>query len=170
MRVAITLSLCALLSVSPVLAAPLVTDQSDSAAIRPGDACGWSAQMEEDEGGPVMVASSCGSDTETGPAFRLLCGDGINIRYNSLAMGDAAPPASSTMVVSAGGKSLTTDAVFEEMDGAYAAYVEPGSPIIAMLQGGSEIGVTLGGADLPARKVSLKGSSAAIGKLMQACE
>ena len=61
--------------------------------------------MEDDEGGPVMVASSCESDTESGPAFRLLCGGEINIRYDGLGMA-ANPPASSTLVLTSGGKSL----------------------------------------------------------------
>ena len=177
MRLAFTLGLCALLSVSPVLAAPpvnaatsvVVPDESE--AVRPtraAEACGWSAQMEEDEGGPVMVASSCESDTDSGPAFRLFCG---NIRYNGngLEMG-ANPPASSTLVLTSGGKSLAADVVFEEMDGAFAAYVELGGPIVSLLKTGNEVGVTLKGTDLPSRMVSLKGSTAAIDKLIAACK
>jgi len=177
MRLAITLGLCALLSVGPVLAEPLVNAVTsvvvpgDSQAVTPtraGDTCGWSAQMEEDEGGPVMVASSCESDTESGPAFRLFCG---NIRYNGNGLGMGAnPPASSTLVLTSGGKSLTADVVFEEMDGAFAAYVDMGSPIISLLKTGNEVSVTLKGADLPSRMVSLKGSTAAIDKLIDACK
>ena len=165
MRLAFTLGLCALLSVSPVLAHPPV------APTRAADTCGWSAQMEEDEGGPVMAASSCESDTESGPAFRLLCGGQINIRYNGNGLGMGAnPPASSTLVLTSGEKSLAADVVFEEMDGAFAAYVEMGSPIVSLLKTGDEVGVTLKGADLPSRMVSLKGSAAAIDKLVDACK
>jgi hypothetical protein len=177
MRLALTLGLCAILSASPVLADPLinaatsVVAQNDADAITPApaaDTCGWSAQMEEDEGGPVMVASSCESETESGPAFRLLCG---NIRYNGNGLGMGAnPPASSTLVLTSGGKSLTADVLFEEMDGAFAAYVELGGPIVSLLKTGHEVGVTLKGADLPSRTVSLKGSTAAIDKLISACK
>jgi hypothetical protein len=169
MRLAATLSLFALLSAGPVLADPSTTAATGVASA--GNACGWSAQMEEDEGGPVMVASSCESDTETGPAFRLMCGDGISIRYNGngLGMGDN-PPASSTLVLTSDGKSLKADVLFEEMDGAFAAYVDMDSPVIAMLKSGSEVGVSFKGADLPPRIVSLKGSTAAIDKLIGDCE
>ena len=167
MRLAFTLSLCALLAVSPVLADPSTNPATDVVALA-GNACGWSAQMEEDEGGPVMVASSCESDTESGPALRLYCG---SIRYNGngLGMGDD-PPVSSTLVLTSGGKSLTADVLFEEMDGAFAAYVELGSPIISLLKTGNEVGVTLKGTDLPSRMVSLKGSTAAIDRLINACK
>lgn len=167
MRLAFTLSLCALLAVSPVRADPS-TDAATDVVAPAGNACGWSAEMEEDEEGPVMVASSCESDTESGPALRLYCG---NIRYNGsgLGMGDN-PPASSTLVLTSGGKSVSADVLFEEMDGAFAAYVELGSPIISLLKTGNEVGVTLKGTDLPSRMVSLKGSTAAIDKLINACK
>ena len=177
MRLASTLGLCALLSVSPVLAGPVINATTSVAVpdasaagtpARAANTCGWTAQMEEDEGGPVMVASSCESDTESGPAFRLFCG---NIRYNGngLGMGDN-PPASSTLELTSGGKTLTADVLFEEMDGAFAAYVELDSPIVSLLKTGSEVGVTLKGTDLPPRMVSLKGSTAAIDKLITACK
>jgi hypothetical protein len=180
MRLAFTLSLCALLSVSPVLADPFINAATGFSVVVPDDlevvtparavdTCRWSAQMEDDEGGRVMVASSCESDTESGPAFRLLCGEEINIRYDGLGM-DANPPASSTLVLTAGGKSLKTNVVYEEMDGALAAYVEMGSPIISLLKTGNEVGVTFNGVNLPPRMVSLKGSSAAIDKLINACK
>lgn len=180
MRLAFTLSLCALLSVGPVLAAPSinaatgvsVVASDDFEAVKPvraANTCGWSAQMEDDEGGPVMVASSCESDAESGPAFRLMCGGEINIRYDGLGM-TANPPASSTLVLTAGGKSLNADVVYEEMDGAFAAYVEMGSPIIALLKTGNEVGVTFKGVDMPPRMISLKGSSAAIDTLINACK
>ena len=169
MRLAFTLSLCALLAVSPVLADPSTNAATGFSVVAPAaDTCGWSAYMDEDEGGPVMVASSCESDTESGPALRLYCG---NIRYNGngLGMGDN-PPASSTLVLTSGGKSLTADVRFEEMDGAFAAYVELGGPIVSLLKTGNEVGVTLKGTNLPSRTVSLKGSTAAIDKLIDACK
>jgi len=175
MRLAFTLSLCALLSVGPVLAAPSITaatgpgDLETVTPTRAADACRWSAEMEEDEGGPVMVASSCASDPEIGPAFRLMCGEWINIRYDGLGM-TANPPASTTLVLTSGGKSLKADVVFEEMDGAFAAYVELDSPVVAMLRTGSEVGVTFKGEDLPPRMVSLEGSSAALDTLISDCQ
>ena len=148
--------------VVPVPVAEAVATQVDA------DSCEWSASLEEDEGGSVMVASSCEGNTEFGPALRLLCGDGINIRYNRLGL-DADPPLSSTLVLTSGEKSLSADVVFEEMDGAFAAYVEKGSAIISLLQTGNQVGVTLKGVDLPPRIISLKGSSTAIDTLMNAC-
>ncbi|MEO5805749.1 hypothetical protein [Devosia sp.] len=169
MRLAITFSLCALLSVSPVLTAASVNAAEAAAPIRAADSCSWSAEMEDDEGGPVMVASSCASDAESGPAFRLMCGDQISIRYDGLGLGDNAPE-SGTMVLTSGGKSLDADVVLEEMDGALAAYVDMGSPVVALFKTGSAIGVTFKGMSLPPRMVSLKGSSAAIDKLINACK
>jgi len=171
MRLAVTLSLCSLLSISPVLADPSINAATGSSVVSPtrtADACSWSAQMEDDEGGRIMVASSCESGTEFSPAFRLMCGGEIIIRYDGLGM-DPNPPASSTLVLSSGGKSLNTDVVYEEMDGAFAAYVEIGSPIISLLKTGNEVGVTFKGVDLPPRMVSLEASSTAIDQLISAC-
>ena len=169
MRLAFTLSLCALLSASPVLADPSTNAATGSPVVAPAaDTCGWSAQMEEDEGGPVMVASSCESQTETGPAFRLMCVGEINIRYDGLGM-TANPPASTTLVLTSGGKSLKADVVFEEMDGAFAAYVKMDSPIISLLKTGDEVSVSVKGVDLPPRIVSLKGSTSAIDTLIKSC-
>lgn len=161
MRLTCILGLCALLLASPVLAAP-------STNAEPSNTCGWSAQMEDDEGGPIMVASSCESDIEWGPVFRLMCGEGINIRYYGLEM-DAGLPAPTTLVLTSGGTSLDADVIYEEMDGALAAYVALSSPIISLLKTGEEVGVTFEGMDLPPRMVSLTGSSAAIDKLISDC-
>jgi len=169
MRLAFTLSLCAILSVSPVLADPSTNAATGFPVVAPAaDTCGWSAYMEEDEGGPVMVASSCESGTEFGPAFRLHCG---GIRYNGDGLGMGAnPPASGTLVLTSGGKSLAADVRYEEMDGAFAGHVEMGGPIVLLLKTGNEVVATLKGADLPSRTVSLKGSTAAIDELISACK
>jgi len=123
--------------------------------------------MEDDEGGPVMVASSCDTDTEYGPVFRLMCGGEISIRYYGFEMEADLPPTS--LVLTSGGKSLDTDVVYEEMDGALASYVALTSPVISLLKTGDEIAVTLSGVELPSRTVSLAGSSAAIDKLISDC-
>lgn len=172
MRVALALSLCALLSVSPVLAEPSANAATRSSAVATAaNTCGWSAQMEEDEGGPTMVASSCESDTDIGPVFRLMCGGEINIRYNDPGMiMDAPEEGTLVLMLTSGGKSLTTDVRFEEMDAAFAAYVDTDSPIISLLKTGAEVDVALKGTDSPTRTVSLKGSTAAIDTLISACE
>ena len=74
------------------------------------------------------------------------------------------------LVLTSGGKSLTADVQFEEMDVAFAAYVEMDSPIISLLKTGTEVAVALKGTDLPPRMVSLKGSTAAIDTLIDACK
>ena len=170
MRLSLTLGLCAILTSSPVLADPLI-NAATSVVAPAADTCGWSAGMEEDEGGPTMVASSCESDTEIGPVFRLMCGGEINIRYNEPEMiMDAPETGTLPLVLTSGGKSLTADVRFEEMDVAFAAYVEMDSPIISLLKTGTEVAVALKGTDLPPRMVSLKGSTAAIDKLIDACK
>ena len=178
MRLAFTLGLSALLSAGPVLADPLVKavssvvtsgDGEALAPTPPAEGCGWSAEMEDDEGGQTMVASSCQSDTESGPVFRLLCSGEINIRYNEPDLIMNAPEAV-TLVLTSGGESLTTEVVFEEMDAAFAAYVAMDSPILSLLKASSEVGVTLRDTNLPPRTVSLNGSTAAIEKLINACK
>jgi hypothetical protein len=178
MRLAFTLCLCGILSVSQVLAEPIIGGVNALSEVpitgidvaTPGgtNSCGWSATMEDDEGGPVMVASSCQSDTESGPAFRLLCGEQISIRYDGFGV-DASQHASGTLFLTSGGKSLEADVVYEEMDGAFAAYVEKDSPIIALLKTGDKVGVTFERVDLAPRLISLKGSSAAIDTLISTC-
>ena len=153
------LALGILMLTAPVSITPVIAD----------DTCSWSAQMEDDEGGRIMVASSCSSDPEIFPSFRLFCGnERISVRYYGVEI-DPEPPLSNRLVLTSGGKSLNADVVYEAMDGAYAAYVAKLSPIISLLKTGNEVSVTLQGLDVPRRSVSLKGSSAAIDKLLGSC-
>ena len=44
-------------------------------------AAGWESGMVEDEGGPAMMAWVYGEGGDVPPELRMLCGDGVSLRY-----------------------------------------------------------------------------------------
>ena len=134
---------------------------------------GWTAEMEEDEGGPVMVASVTAeaADPSTAPSLRMMCAgsDGVNLRYtppsNTGQPGDTADFTFENEV-----SQLTLHLVYEDMDGAFATYVPPSDPILELLRTGTDVEISYSSGNSPAQDFSLKGSSKAIGKLLKTCE
>ena len=131
----------------------------------------WTAQMEEDEGGSVMVASVAG-DTSGGvtPMLRVMCAgdEGVNLRYETAA--DTVQPGSEADFTFENESSQVKKHMqYEEMDGAFAAYFSPADPLVALLKTGDEVFVSESSGNYPAQTFSLKGSSKAIASLLKTC-
>lgn len=132
----------------------------------------WTAEMQEDEGGSVMVASvSIKPVGDLIPTLSLMCAgtEGVNLRYE-MSTGGAEPASEADFVLKTDKAELSKHMVFEEMDGAFAAYFQPTDAAIALLKGGSEITITQTGSDSQAQTFPLAGSSKAIDTLLKSCE
>jgi len=133
---------------------------------------GWTAQMEEDEGGSVMVASvTAAADGDVTPELRVMCAgtQGVNLRY--LTSADTVSPGSEAdFQFENENTKLTKHMQYEDMDGAFAAYFQPSDPMIAFLQTGDEVFISESSGNYPAQTFTLTGSSKAIGKLLKTCK
>ena len=130
--------------------------------------CAWSAMMEEDEGGSVMTASVCGGPK--GDAHLMLACFGKPVLSYDLgaAGGQLEPGISGSFTFKAGDKSLTKNLQLEAMYNYFTAELSgPADPLLSLLRGKGELTVSAdkyGAASFP-----LKGSGAAIGKVLAAC-
>ena len=133
---------------------------------------GWTAQMEEDEGGPAMVASIVGAaDGSVTPELRLQCAgsEGVMLRY--LTAADTVSPGSEADFLFENENSqITKHMQYEDMDGAFAAYFPPKDPMVSLLQTGDEVFISEASGNYPAQTFTLKGSSKAIAKLLKTCK
>ena len=132
---------------------------------------GWTAQMQEDEGGSVMVASvTAQADGDVTPALELMCAgsEGVNLRYLSSA-DTVSPGTEADFSFENENSKLTMHMQYEDMDGAFAAYFPPSDPMIALLETGDEVFISESSGNYPAQTFTLTGSSKAIGKLLTTC-
>lgn len=144
-------ALTALLGVQPVLAA----------------SCGWSAKMEEDEGGSVLTASVCGGPK--GDAHLMLaCFDNPVLSYD---LGDSGqqlePGISGEFDFKADGKTVTKTLQLEAMYNYFVVDLAKADPLLDLLRSKGDVSVSAekyGDISFP-----LKGSSAAIGKVLAQC-
>ena len=133
-------------------------------------AAGWTAGMEEDEGGPVMTASVTAEGAGDFPSMlRMNCGDEVGLRY--LMSGDVGGPNNEAdFLLASESEEVTLHMLYEEMDGAFAAYFSKTDPVIALLKGGSDLLVTNPGGTYPPQSFTLEGSSEAIATLLASCQ
>jgi len=100
------------------------------------------------------------------------CGNGTaGLRFDLAAGAEASPQPNETTDVTF---STTTDKVtvqmaYEEYDGYFATYPRPSDPLIQLLKAGDALTITDVLGVYPVKHFSLKGSSAALGKLVAAC-
>ena len=134
-------------------------------------AAGWVAEMQEDEGGPVMTAYVIGAaDGAIAPELRMTCSsDGVALRY--LMTGDAGSPGSEAdFLFENESTQATLHMAYEGMDGAFAAYFPKTDPVITLLETGSDVFVSESTGNYPAQSFPLQGSSKAIDKLLRSCQ
>lgn len=132
----------------------------------------WMAQMEDDEGGSVMVASvTAAAVGDVTPELFLMCAgsEGLNLRYISSA-DTVAEGTEADFSFENENSKLTKHMKLEEMDGAFAAYFQPSDPMVAFLQTGDEVFISESSGNYPAQTFTLSGSSKAIGKLLKTCK
>ena len=133
---------------------------------------GWTAEMQEDEGGPVMVASVYAAAVgDVTPELFLMCAgsEGLNMRYVSRA-DTVAEGSEADFSFENENSKLTKHMKLEEMDGAFAAYFQPSDPMVAFLQTGDDVLISESSGNYPAQTFPLTGSSKAIGKLLKTCK
>lgn len=133
---------------------------------------GWTAEMQEDEGGSVMVASvSAAPVGDVTPVLELMCAgsEGVNLRYLSSA-DTVSPGSEADFSFENENSKLTKHMLYEDMDGAFAAYFQPSDPMVSFLQTGDEVFVSEASGNYPAQTFTLTGSSKAIAKLLKTCK
>ncbi|SFP39587.1 hypothetical protein SAMN03159463_04172 [Mesorhizobium sp. NFR06] len=130
--------------------------------------CAWSARMEEDEGGSVLMASACGG--AKGDAHLMLaCFGKPVLSYDpGAAGGQLEPGISADFTFKAGGQSLTKKLDLEAMYNYFTLELSgPADPLLALLRGKGEVMIS---ADKYGEtRFTLTGSSGAIGKVLARC-
>jgi len=129
--------------------------------------CGWTAKMEEDEGGSVLTASVCGG-TKADAHLMLTCFGKPTLSYDLGASGAQLEPGiSASFTFKAGDKAVTKKLELEAMYNYFTVQMNSTDPLLALLRSKGEVTVTsnkYGETSFP-----LAGSSAAIGKVLVAC-
>ncbi len=134
---------------------------------------GWESGMQEDEGGPVMMAwVYAGDGGPTAPELRMFCGDQVSLRYGQGAGAEGSEPVMEpvTFTFDFGDDLLTLDMQYEEMDGMYASYIEPDALIIGFLRAADSVAVDAPTGPWPVNEFSLQGSSKAIAAVLKSCD
>lgn len=132
----------------------------------------WTAQMEDDEGGPVMVASvAAAPQGDITPMLRLMCAgtEGVMLRYE-MASEDGQAGSEADFLFENETAQVTKHMAYEDMDGAFAAYFPPADPIVPLLETGEEVFISEASGNYAAQTFALKGSTKAIGTLLKTCK
>ncbi|SDA89138.1 hypothetical protein [Mesorhizobium qingshengii] len=127
----------------------------------------WSAKMEEDEGGKVLTASVCGGPK--GDAHLMLtCFDTPVLSYDLGASGQQLEPGiSGSFDFKADGKTVTKTLQLEAMYNYFTVDLARADPLLDLLR--SKGAVSVSAAKYGQGSFPLKGSSAAIGKVLAQC-
>ncbi|WP_246671927.1 hypothetical protein [Mesorhizobium sp. B2-3-10] len=128
---------------------------------------GWSAKMEEDEGGSGLTASVCGGPK--GDAYLMLnCYDKPVLSYDVGASGQQLEPGiSGAFDFKADGKTVTKTLQLEAMYNYFVVDLEKGDPLLDLLRSKGDVSVSA--AKYGSISFALKGSSGAIGKVLAQC-
>lgn len=139
-----------------------------------GDCDTWKAGIEQDEGGPTMIASICAANRPD-DVLLVSCWSEKELGLRFLPMtGDDFPPGGdmnyeSTFIFASGLLSAEVSLHYEAMDGALTATPRHDSELVRILESKGPLTVTDKTGVLPAATFILAGSSAAIGKVERAC-
>ena len=140
-----------------------------------GDCGRWSAEMQEDEGGPVMTAYVCKPAGKASHELRLSCGtDGqLSLRFLPAPTSDDnssdEPDYSSDFKLTVGKEVFTRKAHYEAMDGAMVLDFAIDAPLTHRMRFGSELTLADAGGKITGATFSLAGSGAALDKLIATC-
>ena len=134
---------------------------------------GWESGMVEDEGGPIMQAWVYGENTGANPPeLRMFCGGQVSLRYGQGGTGEEGiEPMTDPVSFSFdfGDDILSVDMQYEEMDGMYAAYIEPDALILGFLRSQEKVAVDAPSGPWPVQEFTLQGSSKAIAAVLKSC-
>ncbi|WP_246135774.1 hypothetical protein [Mesorhizobium intechi] len=128
---------------------------------------GWSAKMEEDEGGSVLTASVCGG--QKGDAHLMLaCFDKPVLSYDLGASGQQLEPGlSGVFDFKAEGKTVTKTLQLEAMYNYFVVDLEKADPLLDLLRSKGDVSVS--SAKYGSNSFPLKGSKGALGKVLAQC-
>jgi hypothetical protein len=130
--------------------------------------CGWTARMEQDEGGSVLMAWVCGGP-KADAQLMLTCLGKPTLSYDLGAAGQQLEPGvSASFVFKAGGLAVTRKLDLEEMYNYFTVQLESADPLLALLRSKGEVTVASG--KYGENSFPLAGSSAAIGKVLAQCD
>jgi len=133
---------------------------------------GWTAQMQDDEGGQVMVASVTGDPNgKLTPMLEVECAgtQGVMLRYLA-STEQGAPGDKVSFLFENESKQVTLEMAYEDMDGAFAAYFPKDADIIALLENGPDVTISDLSGNYPAEAFSLLASTKAITKVLKDCK
>jgi hypothetical protein len=139
----------------------------------------WEASMEEDEGGPVMMASICARTDSSDPAEQhyilVQCGpdDGVSIRYLPFA-GASYPPGGNEeyktkLEFSLAKEKFTVDAHYEAMDGALVMNSVNKSSVTILLKQKRFMLSDVNSDKVPVVTFTLNGATEAFEELSKTC-
>ena len=132
----------------------------------------WTAQMQDDEGGSLMVASIDGqADGNVKPSLEFECAgkQGVSLRY--LTTADTVQPGSEADFIFENESTQAKKHMqYEDMDGAFAAYFPPNDPLVTLLENGDDVFVSESSGNYPAQSFHLKGSTKAINTVLKTCK
>jgi hypothetical protein len=131
----------------------------------------WTVGMVDDEGGEVLTAQACAMDRPDA-YITLTCGNGtVGVRLDLAAGAEASPQPNEVADVTfaTATDKVTLQMGYEEYDGYFAAYPNPDDPLIQLLKAGDTVTINDVPGQYPIKHYSLKGSSAALRKLVADC-
>lgn len=135
------------------------------------EACtSWTAEMVEDEGGPVLSAFACATDRPDA-YLSLSCFDNLYLSYDLATGAERSPdPGEETDVAfSVGGRTETLKLTYQEMDGRHAADLPVDAPLVQLLLSGGSLHVADVAGRYPAHDFSLAGAPEALEQLIEGC-
>jgi hypothetical protein len=133
---------------------------------------GWTAQMQQDEGGPVLVAAVSGDgDAKTLPSLQMMCDGkkGVMLRYD-MASDDGQPGDEADFLFENESTKGDLHMAYEAGDGAFAGYFRKTDPIVTLLHTGPEVTVSDVEGNYPAQTFTLAGSGKAIDAVLKGCK
>ena len=125
----------------------------------------------EDEGGPVMMANICAPAGKTNHELLMNCGgEGkLSIRYLPAEFLPAVSGYKTDIEFSFDQEMFTRPAQYEEMDGALVVDIDIDSPFFSVLQSQKQMMLSDTAGKAPGATFTLKGSKAALAKLIATC-
>lgn len=136
----------------------------------------WKAEVWDVEGGKALTAHICSpaAGTEREAMLYLQCGEegAFALRFDDGGQGDPPdgnPEWSGRVVFSDGRTDVEVTMTYEAMDGVLYAPAAFSGPLTALLRSGNDITLTPDETTFKARRFTLNGSSAALGRLGPTC-
>jgi hypothetical protein len=139
------------------------------------EACtGWTAEMVEEEGGPVLAAYTC-SDDAAAAYLSLMCVDGTVVVANDLAAGmNIAPDPDLGLKVpvefATAQGSAEMPLEFSQMTAMFVGETPAKGELVGLLKSGASVEVRDPAGVFPARTYPLEGAAEAIGTLLEGCQ